>query len=543
MVESSAKVAESDSKSTAKMEEGDAEPSATTTIITEGMAKVSFTGPTFYNPVQEFNRDLTVSVLREFVRTRHEYRAQQQQQPADPAEPAKKKKKLAIENEDGSIRILDALSASGLRALRFSQEVPDVAFVLANDFSENAVETIKQNVKLNNVEDKVEAHFGDAIMTMMDHRGIDKRFHCVDLDPYGSASPFLDSAVQCVADRGLLMVTCTDMAVLCGNTPESCYNKYGAIPIRINACHELALRMLLRTIDNAANRYTRYIEPILAISVDFYVRVFVRMHTGAAKAKESALKVGRVLSCSGCGSYETIPIIRKVVEGKGVRYMPALANSQLLDAEQKCVHCGHSVHEGGPIYTAPIHNEEFVRGILHRLKSTPEEERLGTHGRLLGMLTVVSEELHDVPLYYAHDQLACVVKAVTPKLIDMRSALLNAGYRVSGSHCNARAVKTDAPPSFIWDICRFVAEKSKVNVEKFKDEQPGKAILSKASTAPVNFTLHPKAESQARSEQLVRFQDNKGKNWGPRAKAKGSVSSVKAGFQIDTSAGQQITDN
>lgn len=36
-------------------------------------------------------------------------------------------------------------------------------------------------------------------------------FHCVDVDPYGSPSPFIDAAVQCVTDGGLLMVTATDM--------------------------------------------------------------------------------------------------------------------------------------------------------------------------------------------------------------------------------------------------------------------------------------------------------------------------------------------
>lgn len=47
----------------------------------------------------------------------------------------------------------------------------------------------------------------------------------VDLDPYGSPSVFLDSAVQSVADGGVLMCTATDMAVLCGGNGEVCYSK------------------------------------------------------------------------------------------------------------------------------------------------------------------------------------------------------------------------------------------------------------------------------------------------------------------------------
>ena len=48
---------------------------------------------------------------------------------------------------------------------------------------------------------------------MYQHR-YKKKFHCVDIDPYGSPSPCVDAAVQCVADGGLLMVTATDMVLL-----------------------------------------------------------------------------------------------------------------------------------------------------------------------------------------------------------------------------------------------------------------------------------------------------------------------------------------
>lgn len=67
----------------------------------------------------------------------------------------------------------------------------------------------------------------------------DKRFNAIDLDPYGCPSKFLDGAVQSIEDGGLLLVTATDMAVLAGNTPESCYLKYGAISLKSKACHEM----------------------------------------------------------------------------------------------------------------------------------------------------------------------------------------------------------------------------------------------------------------------------------------------------------------
>jgi tRNA (guanine26-N2/guanine27-N2)-dimethyltransferase len=41
-------------------------------------------------------------------------------------------------------------------------------------------------------------------------------FDVVDIDPYGTAAPFIDSAVQTVSDGGLICLTCTDLAVLSG---------------------------------------------------------------------------------------------------------------------------------------------------------------------------------------------------------------------------------------------------------------------------------------------------------------------------------------
>jgi tRNA (guanine26-N2/guanine27-N2)-dimethyltransferase len=37
---------------------------------------------------------------------------------------------------------------------------------------------------------------------MYEHRHPAKRVEVVDLDPYGTAAPFIDGAVQCVTDGG-----------------------------------------------------------------------------------------------------------------------------------------------------------------------------------------------------------------------------------------------------------------------------------------------------------------------------------------------------
>lgn len=126
-----------------------------------------------------------------------------------------------------------------------------------------------------------------------------KHFDVVDLDPYGSPSIFLDSAVQCLNDGALLCVTCTDMPVLCGNHPETCYTKYGTMALKSKACHEIvcfqffpclfseALRTILQCIEKHANVYRRHIKPIISLSADFYIRVFVRVYISASEVRKS----------------------------------------------------------------------------------------------------------------------------------------------------------------------------------------------------------------------------------------------------------------
>ncbi|KAL9022858.1 MAG: hypothetical protein Q9180_008531, partial [Flavoplaca navasiana] len=59
-------------------------------------------------------------------------------------------------------RILDALSATGLRALRYVKEIPQVTSVTANDISPSATASIKLNAEYNGIIDKIQPTTGDA---------------------------------------------------------------------------------------------------------------------------------------------------------------------------------------------------------------------------------------------------------------------------------------------------------------------------------------------------------------------------------------------
>jgi tRNA (guanine26-N2/guanine27-N2)-dimethyltransferase len=127
---------------------------------------------------------------------------------------------------------------------------------------------------------------------MYAHRNPLKRFDIIDLDPYGSAAPFVDAAIQAVADGGLICVTCTDMAVLSGgNNIETCFGNYGTMPLKTPFCHELALRSVLRMVEQSAARYKKHIIPLVSCSIDFYVRLFLKVVHSPAETKKSCLLV------------------------------------------------------------------------------------------------------------------------------------------------------------------------------------------------------------------------------------------------------------
>ena len=278
------------------------------TTVTEGKATILFPkDEVFYNPAQQFNRDLSVAVIRTWSESLAATKKQLRKANWDQK---KKRRKEAAQQENteeehtetlsptnetkqpnGSnlprrkITILEALSATGLRAIRYALEIPHVSTVLANDMSPDAISSIHRNISHNTLPPGlVTATCSDANSLMYSRHS--NRVDVVDLDPYGTAAPFIDSAIQAIAGDGLLCVTCTDMSVLAGiGYPEKCYANYGGSPVKQEYTHEVALRLVLNSIASTAAKYGRAIVPLLSLSIDFYVRLFIRVVQSPAQVK------------------------------------------------------------------------------------------------------------------------------------------------------------------------------------------------------------------------------------------------------------------
>ncbi|KAL0241678.1 hypothetical protein GEMRC1_006913 [Eukaryota sp. GEM-RC1] len=97
-------------------------------IINEGSAAVIASNSVFFNKVQTFNRDITLLAIHAF----NNMRVKQWKRDVPPRK----------------LRILEALSATGLRAIRFAKELPSESLgeVIANDISPAACEQILQSI-------------------------------------------------------------------------------------------------------------------------------------------------------------------------------------------------------------------------------------------------------------------------------------------------------------------------------------------------------------------------------------------------------------
>ncbi|XP_004507297.1 tRNA (guanine(26)-N(2))-dimethyltransferase 1 isoform X3 [Cicer arietinum] len=546
-------------------------------IIKEGEAEILMhaKNEVFYNKAQVNNRDISIAVLRTFISKRkqeHEANLSKRAKGAPkapendssemvveevdnktPPEDHKSNGKCELEEEispdescttmDDSVkineecdadeekidhsegkgqremkppRVLEALSASGLRALRYAREIEGIGQVVAVDNDQASVEACRRNIKFNGsvAASKVESHLADARVYMITNP---KEFDVVDLDPYGSPSVFLDSAVQSVADGGMLMCTATDMAVLCGGNGEVCYSKYGSYPLRGKYCHEMALRIVLASIESHANRYKRYIVPVLSVQMDFYLRVFVRIYTSASAMKNTPLKLSYVYQCTGCDSFHLQPIGRTIAKNTSVRYLPGYGPV----VPQECTDCGKKFNMGGPIWSAPIHDQEWVASILADVKHM--KTSYPAYDRISAVLTTISEELPDVPLFLSLHNLCATLKCTSPSAIIFRSAVINAGYRISGTHVNPLGLKSDAPMEVIWDIMRCWVKNHPVKAQPA--DQPGSIILAKEPVLQANFARAVASLSKAQAKKVARFLPNPERHWGPKLRAGRTITS------------------
>jgi tRNA (guanine26-N2/guanine27-N2)-dimethyltransferase len=251
----------------------------------------------------------------------------------------------------------------------------------------------------------------------------------VDVDPFGSPVPYLDSAVRALRNNGLLAVTATDLAPLCGVHSKACVRKYGGKPLRTEYCHELAVRLLTGCIATLAAKHDISISVVFSHCTDHYIRVYAEIAYGAKKADESVKNLGYVLHCFNCLHRET-------------------AKDPFTKHIEKCPECGSKMDYSGPLWLERIFDSQFCE--LMAKENTHTAFR--NSGKIAKLLSLAKGEAEAPETYYVIDKVSDKLALPVPSVDALLQTLRDSGFQAFPTHFNSRGIRTDAPALTVQNL-------------------------------------------------------------------------------------------
>jgi tRNA (guanine26-N2/guanine27-N2)-dimethyltransferase len=228
-------------------------------------------------------------------------------------------------------------------------------------------------------------------------------FDYVDIDPFGSPVPFIQSAIRGCRKKGIIAITATDTAPLAGAQVGKCRRRYQSEPIRGYMCHEGGLRILMCAIAKELAKFDRGMRPLLSFYADHYFRTYVQVEEGAKATDRSLEQIGFM-------HYDPDTLSRSVSEHR----------------DQK--------HDKGPFWLGPLHDKELLARMNGR---DLEDER-----RCVKMLELWRNELDEEVFLYDVSELSSFTKMSPPKLEDLLEALNKVG-KATPTHMSPTSFKTD----------------------------------------------------------------------------------------------------
>ena len=361
---------------------------------------------------------------------------------------------------DGAIRALDGLSSSGLRARRWLHELPEGIggrlIATAGDMNQNALDWAMAT------ESEFPAGRGEFNSLLGDLRAsiLSQGWHWIDIDPFGSPVPFLDTGIQALARHGVLEVSATDSAALSGSSKNPLMRRYGA-RVRLDKLkHDSGLRVLMATVARAAARHDRSIEPLLSIWDSHHLRVSVsvrRVMTGANDIEKSlgwrvyspnqaevdaSVAAGLLPADNGsdlpirCFLPLSHPVAREDKRVSGPMWIGPIANADAMSsmtAERALEMCGPEDTGEDPAGWSGEDFEAERRRVVRSVRNLAEEAESISAAHLIAV-----------------DELASwLERGSPPSPAKMVAYLKEKGHSASVSHYAEPSFRTDAPWSAV----------------------------------------------------------------------------------------------
>ena len=364
--------------------------------IEEGLTKIEFPefekvssqAPVFYNPHMEMNRDLSILAIQVFQK-----------------------------EQDREINICDLFGGSGIRGVRYKNEIDGVGEVSINDISETANHYERHNIELNNLSD-VEVYQHDASMFLRMKRG---EFDVIDIDPFGTPSPFLDSAGYCARRNSLLCVTATDTSALCGTYEEPCIRKYNAKPYKSEYCHENGIRILAGFVALTLSKYAKCIEVKMSHSTEHYMRLYLEIKKGSKRTDESLKNIGYISHCKNCLHRQT-------------------SNGLASPIDDVCPVCGEKLVHAGPLWLGSIQDKDFIQKMIDEA----DNKKINTEKEALKLLNKCLVEADAPATFYDVHSICKALKVSAPKFDLILDELEKEGFKAVKTHYNPLGIKSDA---------------------------------------------------------------------------------------------------
>uniref|UniRef100_A0A3B5LJ99 tRNA (guanine(26)-N(2))-dimethyltransferase n=1 Tax=Xiphophorus couchianus TaxID=32473 RepID=A0A3B5LJ99_9TELE len=386
-----------------------------------------------------------------------------------------------LAEERNPLECLDAFGATGIMGLQWAKHLRSTVRVTITDISDTCVKMIRENCELNNIRadggsrgprgpDRAGCEPETAPVATVEVAKMDanvmmhlRPFDYIHLDPFGTAVNYLDAAFRNVRNLGIISVTSTDTGSLYAKSPNVTLRHYGCHIVRTEYYKELAARMVVATVARAAARCNKGIEVLLAVALEHFVLVVVRVLRGPTQADESAKKLRKLVHCQWCEE----------------RMFLKLGN--MVDDTVPC-HChgslpGKTAVQLGPLWAGPLFNTGFLRRMLsaavqHSMDdvqplvktlicesecTTLKSLTLQTTGLCFpaGKRKSVEDcgnvvkklkpdaSLDHPPFYYSIHRHS-IRSMNMPKLNKFLQYLTEAGFRVSRTHFDPTGVRTDA---------------------------------------------------------------------------------------------------
>ena len=318
------------------------------------------------------------------------------------------------------------------------------------------------------------------------------------------------------------------------------------------------MRLVLHTIATTANRYQKQIIPLVSLTVDFYVRLFIKVVRKPILWHESILNTSLVFQWNGWQSFHLHSIGKssdkskkkrvkisedqeidegdnKLTESQKQSMRDSKRNSKFtinhFSIPEKWDVWDSSFMIAGPIWSSDIHDADFVNSLLESLENW---KYLGTLKRIKETLQAIQQELTigNYPLNYDFDRIISEIKWQSISRKATFSAFKSLNYELVQTYYKPQLYKTNAPPSVVYDIFKSWKQKSLEGKDKkITDKWSGVAlnIWTKPIEAIPDFEYQPEVIDQLLKGSKVKYNNNP-PNWGPgiRAASKSKKAEKKA---------------